>query len=73
MSSLRDTWRKRHVIEENLPREVGPLRRSDYNTSQFIHRADSSAAEVTRGRRERFPEVPKRERSEVHAHDIVDF
>lgn len=43
------------VIEGNLPREVGSLRGSDYNTSEFIHRRDSSAPEVTR--RECFPEV----------------
>lgn len=36
------------VIEGNLPREVGSLRGSDYNTSEFIHRRDSSAPEVTR-------------------------
>lgn len=35
------------VIEGNLPREVGSLRGSDYNTSEFIHRRDSSAPEVT--------------------------
>lgn len=43
------------VIEGNLPREVGSLRGSDYNTSEFIHRRDSNAPEVTR--RECFPEV----------------
>lgn len=55
------------VIEGNLPREVGPQRGSDYNTSQFIHRADSSAPEVTRTR------VLPRSSKRTHERDIVNF